>query len=192
MNIREFFTKILAPLFAPLAMRDEAPAAPAFANVESMIPTLPPTAPVTLADAVARKAAYLIKEFEGCKLTAYQDSGGVWTIGYGHTHGVTAGQTITQEQANAFFSADASPLIVTALQYFPQASEYEMAAWVSFAYNCGHTVLDWAKQGICVPTPGGFLVHGSAYGQVDVQGHLLPALQIRRQKESMLIRLSRA
>ena len=27
----------------------------------------------------------LIKEFEGCKLEAYPDFGGIWTIGYGHT-----------------------------------------------------------------------------------------------------------
>lgn len=32
----------------------------------------------------------LIKSFEGCRLTAYQDSAGVWTIGYGHTSGLTA------------------------------------------------------------------------------------------------------
>jgi GH24 family phage-related lysozyme (muramidase) len=29
------------------------------------------------------KGISLIKEFEGCKLAAYQDSIGVWTIGYG-------------------------------------------------------------------------------------------------------------
>jgi lysozyme len=27
----------------------------------------------------------LIKSFEGCRLEAYQDSVGIWTIGYGHT-----------------------------------------------------------------------------------------------------------
>jgi lysozyme len=31
------------------------------------------------------KARALIKSFEDCKLKAYQDSGGVWTIGYGAT-----------------------------------------------------------------------------------------------------------
>ena len=33
----------------------------------------------------------LIKQFEGCRLTAYQCSAGVWTIGYGHTAGVYKG-----------------------------------------------------------------------------------------------------
>lgn len=34
---------------------------------------------------VSDKGLALIKEFEGCKLTAYKDIVGVWTIGYGHT-----------------------------------------------------------------------------------------------------------
>ena len=47
----------------------------------------------------------LIKRYEGCKLTAYQCSAGIWTIGYGTTAvadlGITPakGMTITQERA---------------------------------------------------------------------------------------------
>ena len=37
---------------------------------------------------VSEKGIGLIKQFEGCKLTAYQDSVGVWTIGYGWTQSV--------------------------------------------------------------------------------------------------------
>jgi lysozyme len=33
----------------------------------------------------------MTEEFEGCSLTSYQDSGGVWTIGWGHTTGVAPG-----------------------------------------------------------------------------------------------------
>ncbi|HDT4264695.1 TPA: lysozyme, partial [Enterobacter kobei] len=48
------------------------------------------------------KGIALIKQFEGCRLTAYQDSVGVWTIGYGWTQPVDgkpirAGMTIKQE-----------------------------------------------------------------------------------------------
>lgn len=39
-------------------------------------------------------------------LTAYQDSGGVWTIGFGHTKGVYQGMTCTQAQADAFMDND--------------------------------------------------------------------------------------
>ncbi len=43
----------------------------------------------------------LVKRFEGLRLTAYQDSVGVWTIGYGHTGpDVHPGMTITEEQAD--------------------------------------------------------------------------------------------
>ncbi len=45
------------------------------------------------------KGTELLKHFEGCELSAYQDSVGVWTIGYGHTKGVFPGMTITQGQA---------------------------------------------------------------------------------------------
>ena len=40
-----------------------------------------------------------LKGFESCVLTAYQDSKGVWTIGYGHTAGVKKGDRITLYQA---------------------------------------------------------------------------------------------
>ena len=49
----------------------------------------------------------LIKKHEGLSLVSYQDGGGVWTVGFGHTgSNVYAGQHITQEQADAFLAAD--------------------------------------------------------------------------------------
>jgi lysozyme len=47
-----------------------------------------------------------IKDFEGCKLEAYQCSGGVWTIGYGHTRHVQEGDKITSKEADAFLVKD--------------------------------------------------------------------------------------
>ena len=41
----------------------------------------------------------LVKKFEGCKLEAYQCAAGVWTIGYGSTHGVQKGDVWSQEKA---------------------------------------------------------------------------------------------
>ena len=46
----------------------------------------------------------LIKQFEGCKLTAYKCPAGLWTIGYGNTYyedsqRVKEGDKITQERA---------------------------------------------------------------------------------------------
>lgn len=80
----------------------------------------------------------LIKSFEGCRLTSYQDVGGVWTIGYGHTSNVYANMSITQQQADAFLEQD--------LQRFSQAvasavkvplNQYQFDALVSFCYNVG-------------------------------------------------------
>jgi lysozyme len=45
------------------------------------------------------KGMALTESFEGLSLTAYRDIVGVWTNGYGNTHGVTPGSTITLKQA---------------------------------------------------------------------------------------------
>jgi lysozyme len=47
-------------------------------------------------------------EFEGVKLSAYQDSVGVWTIGVGHTANVHKGDTCTMEQAMDWLDYDLS------------------------------------------------------------------------------------
>ena len=47
----------------------------------------------------SKKGKNLIKKFESCKLTAYKDSKGVYTIGYGHTKNVKKGMVISKQQA---------------------------------------------------------------------------------------------
>ena len=84
----------------------------------------------------------LIKRFEGCRLTAYKCSAGVWTIGYGHTSGVHSGQVITQAQADALLRKDLEKFerYVNSTAYVPitaQLNENQFAALVSFAFNCG-------------------------------------------------------
>lgn len=79
----------------------------------------------------------LIKSFEGCRLTAYKDAVGVWTIGYGHTNGVKEGQKITQAQAEDFLKADLAKFekAVDALNMGFNQNQFD--ALVSFAFNCG-------------------------------------------------------
>jgi lysozyme len=80
----------------------------------------------------------LTERFEGVRLTAYQDQVGVWTIGYGHTAGVQAGDTCTQEQAEAWLAQDVSGAVsvVTSYIHVP-LSQGEFDALVDFTFNLG-------------------------------------------------------
>jgi lysozyme len=48
---------------------------------------------------ISEEGLALLKKFEGCELKAYQDSVGVWTIGYGHTKEVKEGDQINKDEA---------------------------------------------------------------------------------------------
>lgn len=91
----------------------------------------------------SEKGIALIKQFEGCKLTAYQDSVGVWTIGYGWTQlvdgkPIRAGMTIKQETAERLlktglvsYESDVSRLVKVGM------TQGQFDALVSFTYNLG-------------------------------------------------------
>lgn len=93
------------------------------------------------------KGIALIKQFEGCKLAAYQDSVGVWTIGYGWTQPVNgnpirAGMTIKQEAAECLlktglvsYESDLFRLVKVRL------TQGQFDALVSFSYNLGSRAL---------------------------------------------------
>ena len=51
------------------------------------------------------KGEALIKSFEQLALIAYQDQGGIWSIGWGHTP-ASKGQTCTSEEAQTWFLTD--------------------------------------------------------------------------------------
>lgn len=81
----------------------------------------------------------LIKSFEGCRLTAYTDAAGVWTIGWGHTGDVHAGQTITQAEADTLLAHDLEKYEAKVDKYNGTYdwNQNEFDALVSFAYNIG-------------------------------------------------------
>lgn len=84
------------------------------------------------------KCIGLIQEFEGCRLRAYQDSTGRWTIGYGHTFGVYPGLVITQEQAQTFLQNDAQNTGALVSKYITvPVNQNQFDALVSFTYNLG-------------------------------------------------------
>lgn len=80
----------------------------------------------------------LIREFEGLRLTAYQDAVGVWTIGYGTTRGVKKGQKITDAQAEELLREDVARFEPEVLRLVKvPLSQSQFDALVSFAYNLG-------------------------------------------------------
>lgn len=96
---------------------------------------------------ISEKGLDLIKTFEGCKLTAYRCSAGVWTIGWGTTEpiqgkAICKGMTITQKQADQL-------LLDNLVQYEQGVSkavkvklnQNQFDALVSFTYNCGINAL---------------------------------------------------
>lgn len=89
----------------------------------------------------------IIKRFEGLRLTAYQDSAGVWTVGYGCTgkmldgRAICHGLTITETEADAEVACRVGKTlhVVEAMLLFApkKATERQLAACTSLAYNIG-------------------------------------------------------
>jgi GH24 family phage-related lysozyme (muramidase) len=79
----------------------------------------------------------LIESFEGLRLTSYQDSVGVWTIGDGHTKGVAHGQTITQPQAETSRQPDLAVAEAPVNALGLTLTDNQFATLVSFTFNLG-------------------------------------------------------
>jgi lysozyme len=88
---------------------------------------------------ISAEGLALIKRFEGLRLTAYYDSVGVLTIGYGSTgtH-VSEGMTISEEEAEALLKKDldrfekgVASLVTVHL------TDNQFAALVAFSFNVG-------------------------------------------------------
>jgi lysozyme len=85
----------------------------------------------------SQAAIDLIKEFEGCRLEAYQDQTGVWTIGYGHTLGVLDSSLISERQALLFLGFDLDKADAAVNKLAPWANQNQFDALVDFAFNLG-------------------------------------------------------
>jgi lysozyme len=85
----------------------------------------------------------LIKRWEGCRLRAYKDAVGIYTIGYGHTSmagppKVTRGMVITKQQAEAILIQDLvkyEKAVDEALTRKPTQTQFD--AFVSLCFNIG-------------------------------------------------------
>lgn len=91
-------------------------------------------------------AARFVAKWEGFIPRAYLDtiaSPAVWTIGYGHTHGVGPGQTVTPAEARKLLAADlrdAARAVAVAVKV--PLTVRQRIALISIVFNCGPGVLD--------------------------------------------------
>ena len=82
----------------------------------------------------------LIKQFEGCRLSAYRCPAGIPTIGWGKTAGVAMGDTCTQEQADNWLDEEIGAIqryLATSIPHWTEMLPTHRAALTSFAYNVG-------------------------------------------------------
>lgn len=130
----------------------------------------------------------LTKQFEGIELKAYQDSVGVWTIGYGHTGiDVKPGMTITEDQASVLLAADVAWAVTCVNKSVTAAiNQNQFDAMVDFVFNLGcaafgqSTLLRMVNAGDFAGAAGQFLRWNKAGGKV------LAGLTKRRQGEMAL------
>lgn len=132
----------------------------------------------------------LTKGFEGLRLKAYQDGAGVWTIGYGHTRGVRAGMTCTQEQADTWLHEDVADAVhaVNTLVHVP-ISRNKFDALVDFTFNVG--VKEFAASTLLRLVNSGDNAKAAAeFGRwVYAGGKVSPGLARRRTSEAELFKL---
>lgn len=98
------------------------------------------------------KCVQLIKTFEGCRLDAYQDQGGVWTVGYGQTGpGIVEGTHVSQGVAEAMLKDTLSQLgndIYDIIGWRCNQNQYD--ALISLVYNIGLEAFKKSKMLQCI------------------------------------------
>ena len=134
------------------------------------------------------KGLALIRQFEGCRLKAYQCPAGVWTIGYGWTHGVKPNDHWTQSHAEEMLikGLDQYENAVQSAIGMNKTTTNQFSAFVSICYNIGvgnfvkSSMLRHHKAGDYAKAADAFLLWNKAGGKV------LNGLIKRRQAERAL------
>ena len=131
----------------------------------------------------------LIKEFEGCRLDAYKDAVGIWTIGYGSTgpH-VHPGDHITPQEAEALLQADLARFELAVEGAAPVATDNQFAAMVALSFNIGIGGL-LRSSVLREHNSGHYAAAANAFGMWSkAGGRELAGLVRRRQAEADLYR----
>lgn len=142
---------------------------------------------------ISQKGLDIIKSSEGLKLNVYQDSVGVWTIGYGTTYinGAPVNSrtpSISQSQAEAYLLSDVNSKFLPAVHSNVKAmvTQSMVDALVSFAYNVGAGNL---KKSTLLSELNGEKYESAATRFLDwnkAGGKELAGLTTRRKKEKDL------
>ena len=129
----------------------------------------------------------LIKYFEGVRPTAYKDSGGILTIGYGHTKNVKEGDIITEDDAEKLLKIDllnAEARVEKKVNWnqMPHFDQNKWDALISQAFNLRsfEMLADHLKESETI-----YLSKTLLYCK-DVKGHTLWGLKKRRIAEVLL------
>lgn len=100
---------------------------------------------------INQKGLDLLKQFEGRKLTAYQDQGGIWTIGYGHTGPeVKKGMNISPDDAEYFLKIDLAKFYHLDDYLTEQVNDNQYSALICLAFNIGLRALKMSTLLRCV------------------------------------------
>lgn len=142
----------------------------------------------------SEKCYDIIKQFEGCRLKAYKDGGGVFTIGYGTTmypsgSKVKLGDICTQADAELYLKYEVilKSKSVNAFLSKSVINQNQFDSLVSFAYNVGIGGLQKStllKKVIRNPNDPTIELEFLKW-QYD-NGKKIPGLRKRRQMESDL------
>lgn len=129
-----------------------------------------------------------IKGFEQLRLTAYLDTGGVWTIGYGHTRSALAGMQISEARALMLLAQDVAEAVeaVNKLVRVP-LEQYEFDALVSFVFNIGVGAFKSSTMLRCLNDRAEPMRIGTEFLRwVYDNGKKIAGLETRRRKERLL------
>lgn len=129
-----------------------------------------------------------MKGFESLRLNAYDDGGGVWTIGYGHTRDVKEGQACTEAEANELLRQDMAA-VIRALDPIVQKFNLginESAGLISLAFNTGAFAVTKPRGAIYEALMNGTKKDVAAAMQLwnKDDGKVIPGLDNRRKKEA--------
>lgn len=130
----------------------------------------------------------LAKQFEGCRLTAYQDIAGVWTIGFGHVgKDVYEGLVWTQAQADDALLHDVNAARALLEMYSPNLANGTLDALTDFVFNLGIGNYRTSTLCKCVNAQDWTGAKAQLLTWDHSNGVVIPGLLRRREAEAALI-----